>query len=78
MLSTSRVYSINELNKISFLIKDDSFLIDINTKLPNGVTEQGISESFSTESPVSLYGATKLSSEIMALEYQYSFGFPVW
>ena len=34
--------------------------------------------SFSTAAPVSLYGATKLASEIMALEYGAAFDFPVW
>ena len=33
---------------------------------------------FSTAAPVSLYGATKLASEIMALEYGGAFDFPVW
>jgi CDP-paratose 2-epimerase len=33
---------------------------------------------FSTATPVSLYGATKLASEIMALEYGAAFDFPVW
>jgi CDP-paratose 2-epimerase len=33
---------------------------------------------FPTAAPVSLYGATKLSSEIMALEYGAAFDFPVW
>jgi CDP-paratose 2-epimerase len=33
---------------------------------------------FSTAAPVSLYGATKLASEIMALEYGAAFDFPVW
>jgi CDP-paratose 2-epimerase len=33
---------------------------------------------FSTSAPLSLYGATKLASEIMALEYSATFDFPVW
>jgi CDP-paratose 2-epimerase len=33
---------------------------------------------FCTAAPVSLYGATKLASEIMALEYGAAFDFPVW
>jgi CDP-paratose 2-epimerase len=39
---------------------------------------QGIRETFSTAAPVSLYGATKLTSEILALEYGAAFDFPVW
>jgi CDP-paratose 2-epimerase len=35
-------------------------------------------EDFSTASPVSLYGCTKLASEQLALEYGLTYGFPVW
>ena len=35
-------------------------------------------ESFPTSPPVSLYGATKLASETLALEYGDAFEFPVW
>ncbi len=41
-------------------------------------SENGISESFSTAPPVSLYGSTKLTSEALALEYGLTFDFPVW
>jgi CDP-paratose 2-epimerase len=37
-----------------------------------------VSESFSTAPPISLYGSTKLASEVLALEYGETFGFPVW
>jgi CDP-paratose 2-epimerase len=40
------------------------------------MTPAGISETFSTAAPVSLYGATKLASETLALEYADAFGFP--
>jgi CDP-paratose 2-epimerase len=43
-----------------------------------GISAAGISESFSTAPPVSLYGATKLTSEALALEYGLTFDFPVW
>ena len=46
--------------------------------LPPGVSAAGIAETFSTAAPVSLYGATKLASEAVALEYGHAFGFPVW
>ncbi len=42
------------------------------------MTRQGVSEQFSTSAPVSLYGATKVTSEQLALEYGDAFGFPVW
>jgi CDP-paratose 2-epimerase len=42
------------------------------------VSPAGLSESFATTAPISLYGATKLASEAMALEYGETFGFPVF
>ena len=38
----------------------------------------GIGVDFSTRAPISLYGSTKLASEVMALEYGEAFDFPVW
>ena len=46
--------------------------------LPSGVSRHGVDESFSSAAPVSLYGASKLASEAIALEYGSAFGFPVW
>ena len=43
-----------------------------------GLTSKGISEEFSTEPPVSLYGASKRCVELLAMEYGEAFGFPVW
>jgi CDP-paratose 2-epimerase len=43
-----------------------------------GLTSKGISEEFSTEPPVSLYGASKRCAELLAMEYGQAFGFPVW
>lgn len=47
------------------------------TSVPR-VSSDGISEVFSTAPPVLLCGAAKLASEQMALEYGYTFDFPVW
>lgn len=77
LLSTSRVYSIPPLASLPVVEKAGAFSPD-TAQLPNGVSANGISEKFSTASPVSLYGATKLASEQLALEYGHSFGFPVW
>jgi CDP-paratose 2-epimerase len=38
----------------------------------------GVTETFSTTPPISLYGSTKIASECLALEYGETFGFPVW
>ena len=43
-----------------------------------GLTSQGISEEFSTEPPLSLYGTSKRCAELLAMEYGEAFGFPVW
>jgi CDP-paratose 2-epimerase len=78
LLSTSRVYSVKALSNIPVIVTDAFFTPDLAVPLPEGVTAQGISENFSTASPVSLYGASKLASECVALEYGEAFEFPVW
>lgn len=78
LLSTSRVYSIPPLAALPVVVNDGAFTLDPSADLPRGVSVGGIDESFSTAAPVSLYGATKVASEVLALEYGESFGFPVW
>lgn len=78
MLSTSRVYSINELCKIPLDRGGSKFSVSDSKVFPIGFSEKGVAENFSTSSPISLYGSTKLASEVLALEYHYTFGFPVW
>jgi CDP-paratose 2-epimerase len=77
LLSTSRVYSIMELCGIPLEDKPSRFAFPGTVTRPE-VSAKGITEAFSTASPISLYGSTKLSSEILALEYSNAFGFPVW
>lgn len=78
LLSSSRVYSIPALTSIPLRVHDRAFALDSSVALPPGLTAGGIGVGFSTCNPVSLYGATKLASEIMALEYGAAFDFPVW
>lgn len=78
LLSTSRVYSIRALAELPMRVEKDGFILNDSRSLPEGVTKRGLTEQFSTRAPVSLYGATKLASETMALEYGLTFGFPVW
>jgi len=78
LLSTSRVYSIAALAAIPVRERGGAFAVDASQPIPAGAGEQGVSEDFSTAAPVSLYGATKLASELLALEYGATFGFPVW
>lgn len=78
LLSTSRVYSVKTLSDIPVVVADARFAPDPAVPLPPGVSERGISEAVSTAPPVSLYGASKLASETVALEYGEAFDFPVW
>lgn len=78
MLSTSRVYSTAELCAIELETADGAFRPTARAKEAAGVSEVGVSEKFSTEPPLSLYGASKRASELLALEYGLAFEFPVW
>jgi CDP-paratose 2-epimerase len=88
LLSTSRVYSITPLAALPLEVADNAFRpTDASAQkgkskkpepLPQGFTREGIAESFSTEAPISLYGATKLACEALALEYGEAFGTPVF
>jgi CDP-paratose 2-epimerase len=77
LLSTSRVYSIAPLAALSVSVVDGAFRPEANG-LPAGIGPLGVSESFATTAPVSLYGATKLASETLALEYGHAFEMPVF
>ncbi len=78
LLSTSRVYSIGLLASLLVEPVGAAFCPAPSQTLPPGLSPAGVSEDFSTAPPVSLYGSTKLASEILALEYGETFGFPVW
>jgi CDP-paratose 2-epimerase len=78
LLSTSRVYSIPALAGLPMVEKDGAFSLDQTKPLPAHVSGQGVTEEFSTAPPLSLYGVSKLASELVALEYSETFGFPVW
>jgi CDP-paratose 2-epimerase len=78
LFSTSRVYSIPALAGLPIVVREQAFDLAQGPSLPEGVTIEGIAESFSTAAPISLYGATKLASEALALEYGGAFDFPVW
>lgn len=78
LLSTSRVYSIAPLAALPVLVKGNALVPDGTKPLPAGLTAAGLDETFATLAPISLYGATKLASEALALEYGQTFGFPVF
>jgi len=76
LLSTSRVYSASELAALSVSASDNRF--DLQDYDVRGASSLGISEDFPTTAPLSLYGASKLASETMILEYGECFDFPIW
>jgi len=78
LLSTSRVYSIAPLAGLPVVVERDAFRPDPRGPLPPQLSAAGLTEEFATGAPISLYGATKLASETMALEYGETFGFPVF
>ncbi len=78
LLSTSRVYSVRSLANIPVVAREDGFEPEPGVDLPEGASARGITESFSTTPPLSLYGSSKLASECLALEYGETFEFPVW
>jgi CDP-paratose 2-epimerase len=78
LLSTSRVYSIEPLAALEVETVGKAFHLKKEQQLPIGISPAGVREDFSTTPPISLYGSSKLASEVLALEYGESFDFPVW
>ncbi len=72
-LSTSRVYPIANLNEIATTETETRFAIAPDQYL-SGVTTEGISEGFPLTGARSLYGATKLCSELLIQEYGAMYG----
>lgn len=77
LLSTSRVYSAAKLAQLPVKVSNFSFALE-DDFLTTGISSKGINENFPTSPPISLYGASKLASETLVLEYAEAFGFPVW
>ncbi len=74
-LSTSRVYPISYINSLEFTEGEDRFDISDNQTTP-GASSAGISEVFPLDKPRSLYGVTKLASELVIQEYAETYGLP--
>lgn len=72
-LSTSRVYPISYINKLKFEESETRFDILDNQTTP-GASSRGIAESFPLDKPRSLYGTTKLASEMVVAEYVDTYG----
>lgn len=72
-LSTSRVYPIAYLNTLKFSETETRFQLMGQQPLP-GASSQGISEEFPLDKARSLYGSTKLASELLIAEYADAYG----
>jgi CDP-paratose 2-epimerase len=77
LLSTSRVYSVKALSALPLVAGDRAFTPDPSAAWPVGASPAGVSEDFSTAPPLSLYGATKRASEVIAAEYGDMFDLPI-
>lgn len=73
-LSTSRVYSIEPLKQIPLVEKTTRLDLDATKMLLPGLSSRGITERFATDSYRSLYGASKLASELVIQEYAAAYG----
>lgn len=78
LLSTSRVYSLRRLCSLPIYERGGAFMPALSEIGEPGLSDKGVSELFSTEPPVSLYGGAKLASEILSLEYAGAFDLPVF
>ncbi len=72
-LSSSRVYPVPTLNSIGTNENETRFAISSGQTL-TGMSERGVAESFPLEGARSLYGATKLCSELLIQEYGAMYG----
>lgn len=68
-LSTSRVYPIPYLENVNYTESETRFDLSDN-QLITGVSSKGISEAFPLDKARSLYGTTKLSSELIIEEFR--------
>lgn len=72
-LSTSRVYPFQEINNIKTK-EQEKRLVWIDNQKIEGFSKDGLSEDFALSGPKTLYGATKLASELILEEYGNIYG----
>lgn len=75
-LSTSRVYPIARINNLSFREQGMRFAWT-NQENIGGFSQRGIAEDFPLDGPRSLYGASKLATELVLQEYAFLNHMPV-
>jgi CDP-paratose 2-epimerase len=86
LVSTSRVYSATRLSQLPVSVIDDAYVPDWTTLRQAassesawfGLSEQGVNENFSDSPPLSLYGVSKRTSELISMEYASAFDFPLF
>lgn len=74
-ISSSRVYPVGALRNLAIVEEQKRFSLSDFQSI-RGASVWGISEGFGLSGHRSIYGATKLASEIMALEYSSAFDLP--
>ena len=72
-LSTSRVYPIQALRDLHYSEAETRFVLDDEQNY-SGASALGVAEDFPLRGSRSLYGATKLASELFVEEYRSAFG----
>jgi CDP-paratose 2-epimerase len=72
-LSTSRIYPIKAIEKLQYVESDTRFELAKEQPI-RGVSDKGIAEDFPLDGARSLYGTTKLASELLIQEYQEFYG----
>lgn len=72
-LSTSRVYPIETLRSIQYVEQESRFAIASEQNIA-GVSQLGVAENFPLQNYRSLYGTTKLASEMLIEEYRHAYG----
>lgn len=72
-LSTSRVYPIKTIETLNFEETDTRFALTDDQPV-SGVSSKGIAENFPLDGARSLYGTTKLASELIIQEYNEFYG----
>jgi len=72
-LSTSRVYPVRALESLAYREEETRLELEDEQPLP-GASARGVAESFPLEGARTIYGATKLSAELLVSEYAESYG----
>lgn len=73
LLSTSRVYPVAPINALAYRETGTRYELEPDQAVP-GASGHGIAEDFPLDGPRSIYGASKLASELFVQEYVDAYG----